>query len=246
MREAAAAGQRLLLALDFDGTLARIRRHHEDVLLPSRRRELLLRIDRLPRVQLLIVSGRPLKQLRGLFAGTKIPLAGDHGLDLAGMGRDWRHPSRRRLAASLAGVLSRVRPWTRGLPGVEIETKAGSASVHWRNSPTVRRQPEALHKVLESLLPRGWRVVRGKCVWDIRPDISWGKGDVILLARSRCGPTCRILVIGDDQTDEEAFRRLGHRAWMVKVGTDPSHSFWRVRGVRDVDGILRDVLRVWA
>lgn len=246
LAESAARGEGLLVALDFDGTLARLRRHREDVELPERRRRLLERIARLPGVRLMIVSGRPIKDLKRLCAGTGAALSGDHGMELIGLGKPWLHPRRAALTRKIPRLLAEIRPWTAGLPGVELEPKAGSVSVHWRNSPVARRHPEKLKKVLEDLLPKGWRVVPGKCVWDIRPSIAWGKGDAILYALGRLGRGWRALFAGDDQTDEEAFLRLGARAWLIKVGSGHSVSFWRVSGIERVDALLRSIIRARA
>ncbi|MDE2510275.1 MAG: trehalose-phosphatase, partial [Elusimicrobia bacterium] len=87
-----ARGEKLLLALDFDGTLARLRRRRGDARLPARRRKSLAALSAAPGVRLLLVSGRALSDLRGRARGTGAALAGDHGLRLEGLGAPWRHP----------------------------------------------------------------------------------------------------------------------------------------------------------
>ena len=65
LKASAARGEGLLLALDFDGTLARLRRRRDAPRLPARRRALLRSLARTPGVRVLIVSGRELADLRG-------------------------------------------------------------------------------------------------------------------------------------------------------------------------------------
>ncbi|MDD5302280.1 MAG: trehalose-phosphatase [Elusimicrobia bacterium] len=234
----AARGEKWLIALDFDGTLARLRRARSAARLPHGRRLMLQRLGRLPGVRVVIVSGRELADLRRRCRIRGAALSGEHGMSLTGFGRAWSHPATARLhreSAALAAAASRL---TLGMPGVEIERKRTSVSVHWRKAPAVRRDPEGLGRALSGLLRSGWRLAGGKCVWELRPGLARGKGDAILLAQRRLGPGARVLFIGDDATDEEGFRKLGRAAWTVRVGPGETAARWRVAGPVDVDALL--------
>lgn len=234
----AARGEKWLIALDFDGTLAPIRRARSEAQLPPARRLALERLGRMPGVRVLIVSGRGLSDLRRRCRIRGAALSGEHGMSLTGFGRDWAHPATVRLhreSRTLADAASRL---TLAMPGVEVEEKRTSVTVHWRRSPAVRRHPEALGGALMGLLRSGWRIASGKCVWELRPDHARGKGDAILLAAKRMGSGIRVLFAGDDATDEEGFRRLGRRAWTVRVGRGDTAARWRVRGPEDVDALI--------
>lgn len=238
----AALGEKWLVALDFDGTLAPLRRARSAAHLPHGRRLMLQRLGRLPDVRVVIVSGRALPDLRRRCRIRGAALSGEHGMSLLGFGRAWIHPATVRLhreSAALAAAASRL---TLGMRGVEVEKKRTSVSVHWRKSPAVRRHPEGLGGALAGLLHAGWRIAAGKCVWELRPDIARGKGDAILLAQRRLGPGARVLFIGDDATDEEGFRRLGRKAWTVRVGPGETAARWRVSGPADVDALLVELL----
>lgn len=232
---------RTLVALDFDGTLAALRREPAAVRLPPARRALLKRLARVPGTEVLVVSGRPQAFLRRALSGAGAALAGEHGWVLEGLGPRWRHPKlglRARQARALAAAARRA---VRGLPGVRVEAKTAAVAVHWRRAPRVIRDPSALKRSLEALLPRGWRLAGGKRIWEFRPADAWGKGELILLAARRRG--AGIVFVGDDSTDEEAFRLLGRRARTVKVGPGPTRARERVSGVRSVDALLRGLAR---
>ncbi|MBI5595725.1 MAG: trehalose-phosphatase [Elusimicrobia bacterium] len=238
LRASAARGEEWLVALDFDGTLAPLRRARSAARLPHTRRLLLQRLGRLPGVRVVIVSGRALHDLRRRCRILGAGLSGEHGMSLTGFGRAWSHPATARLRRESAALAAAAERLTLPMSGVEIERKRTSVAVHWRRSPTVRRDAEPLGRALSGLLPRGWRLAGGKCVWELRPDLARGKGDAILLAQRRLGPEARVLFIGDDETDEEGFRRLGRAAWTVRVGRGETVARWRVKGSPDVDALL--------
>lgn len=236
-----ADGEKLLVALDFDGTLAALKRDPAAVRLSASRRALLSRLGRSPGVRVLVVSGRPQAFLRRALAGAGAALSGEHGWVLEGIGPDWRHPrllARARQARALAAVARRA---VRGLEGVRVEAKTAAVAVHWRRAPAVIRDPSGLRGLLAGIRPRGWRLAGGKRVWEFRPADAWGKGEAIALAARRLRAS--VVFIGDDETDEEAFRTLGRRARSVKVGPGPTRARERVRGVAGVDALLRGLAR---
>jgi len=237
----AARGEKWLVALDFDGTLAPLRRARAAAHLPHGRRLMLQRLGRMAGVRVVIVSGRALTDLRRRCRIRGAALSGEHGMSLLGFGRAWVHPRTARLHRESAALAAAARNLALAMRGVEVEEKRTSVSVHWRKSPAVRRHPEALGGALMGLLHRGWKIASGKCVWELRPDIARGKGDAILLAQRRLGPGARVLFIGDDETDEEGFRRLGRAAWTVRVGPGKTAARWRVGGPADVDALLREL-----
>ena len=49
------------------------------------------------------------------------------------------------------------------------------------------------------------KITRGKKVLEVRPNISWGKGEAIEKIRQDCGDSPVPMFFGDDQTDEDGF-----------------------------------------
>lgn len=233
----------LLVALDFDGTLARLRRDPENSSLPRQRRAQLRVLSRLPGVRVLIVSGRSLPDLRRLCRGTGAALAGDHGIHLEGFGQDWRHPDLKLWSRQAGTLAAAALEETMGLRGIRVERKEASVAVHYRLSPEFRADPLALRRRLLARLIPGWRLAPGKCLWEYRPAKAWGKGDAVLLALKRLGLGWRPMFIGDDATDEEGFSVLWRHAWTVWVGPGRTAAHWRVKGLPDVDRLLAAVRR---
>lgn len=219
----------LLLLLDFDGTLAPLRRDPDRVRIPPAVRACLRRLARAATVA--VISGRSLPDLRRRVGLPGLIYAGNHGLDIAGAGLRLRRgasarPRLRRLARRLERELSPL--------GARVEDKGLTLSVHHRGVPPRRRA--AARRALDRLAG-DFRVRAGKKVWEVLPEPRWDKGRAALwILRRRPGLA---VAIGDDTTDEDMFRALGRRGFCVKVGPGPTSAGYRVRGIREA-GLFLD------
>ena len=207
-----ATAPRLLLGLDFDGTLSPIVAHPGAASMPAETRELLDALAARPGTTVAIISGRSLEDLRQRVS-PKLILSGNHGLEMLENGVYWRHPLTARCELALHAVCEKLADEIRDIPGAFLEDKSLTVSVHYRNVAE-RDQPRVLERV-KTALARGddsVMVRHGKKVVEIHPAIAWNKGSAMLriLARLREASDSDISVcyIGDDTTDEEAFRSL--------------------------------------
>jgi trehalose-phosphatase len=125
----------------------------------------------------------------------------------------------RKAQGSITFLTQKLEEYFRDIPGIWLENKKYTLSLHFRN--LTRTYLDLLQEKLGSLrkkyrdLPLAWR--RGKKVWEIRPDVSWGKGDAALYLLKRF-PKAFPIVIGDDLTDEDMFRALKSRGMTVRIG----------------------------
>ena len=64
-----------------------------------------------------------------------------------------------------------------------------------------------------------WKIARGKMVFEIRPKVDFNKGKAVqeILGRSAT-PGILPIYLGDDQTDEDAFRILKGKSITIFVG----------------------------
>lgn len=192
LREAAEGS--LLLAFDYDGTLAPITARPADALLRPTTRRLLAALSRL--YPTAIVSGRSVADLAPRVEGvTLVGLVGNHGREWAG-----QHPAGR-------AVVESWRTWLDaslgGWAGIVLEDKGASLSVHWRAARDHKAAKEHVMEAAAQLMPRP-RLVGGKAVVNIMPDDGITKGSaVVRLMRDTA--TTRALYVGDDETDEDVF-----------------------------------------
>jgi trehalose-phosphatase len=115
---------------------------------------------------------------------------------------------------------SRLEKALADLVGSQVERKKFSIAVHYRN---VRPSDEPyVRRVVDDVISRRpeLRVSSGKKVWDIQPDIDWNKGKALVWLLEKLGlDSCATLplYIGDDTTDEDAFRVVHDRGVSVVV-----------------------------
>lgn len=227
-RLAELAASRLLLAFDYDGVLAPlVLDPHGRRMRPGTRR-LLRRVA--ARYPVAVVSGRGWRDLRRFVPGEGMVLVGNHGFEL---GRATPVPR---------SVGARLRRWTDELdrrladvPGWYVEHKRSTLSVHWGLADRPAAVGRAVHGAAARL--RGVRLVPGKNVLNVIPADFPTKGDALLaiLSRRRLDAA---LFLGDDVTDEDAFRIGPPRVVGVKVGPGRTAAGYRLRQQEDVDRLL--------
>lgn len=231
-RRLRAAG-RIALFLDFDGTLAPICPHPEQVSLAPSTRRVLKRLARRRGVHLWIISGRRAAGVRRHVRVPGIACVGLHG---------WERGARPRKSETQRFVqrLRRdVEAKLEGLDGVWVKDKFIGFAVHYRRASAAAVR-EARATVREAVAPHSskLRVMDGKKVWEILPLEVQGKGEAVraLLGELK-GPALAIYV-GDDTTDEAAFRALP-RGLTVRVGVPRrTHARYELRNPDEVREFL--------
>ena len=201
-------GKRLAVFLDYDGTLTPIVSHPEDAWLSESMRQTLQSLA--ARVPVAILSGRDLDDVRGRVLVDGIVYAGSHGFDIAGAGG-----LRRELGAAYLPVLdtaeTELREALDEIPGAQLERKHFSVAAHYRNVNENDAFRVALAVDAVAARHRELRKMDGKKVYELLPDIDWNKGKAIVWLLEMLGlerENVRPVYIGDDSTDEDAFRVL--------------------------------------
>jgi len=213
---AALSARRLALFLDYDGTLTPIVERPEDAVLAEPVREVLRRLAQ--RRAVAVVSGRDLADVRARVGLDALTYAGSHGFDIAGPSGSHAHEAARACAPALAAAAGELERDTAALAGVQVERKRFAIAVHFR-----RAQPADVPAV-EAAVDRargrhaGLRKTGGKMVFELRPDVDWDKGRAVLwLIETLRLEDALPVYIGDDVTDEDAFRALAGRGLGIAV-----------------------------
>jgi len=212
----------LVLLLDFDGTLAPIVDRPEDAAALPEAHDALRLLAARPDVRLAVISGRGLADVRGRFELEGADYAGNHGMEIEGPGLSEVHPEARAARPRLESAAAAVRPLVEEVPGALLEDKGLTLSVHYRMAAPEAgaRLREGGRRAVEPL--EGLRLTEGKMVLEIRPRVEWHKGRAVrfLLERIRPREGCPILYLGDDTTDEDAFRELEGKGEGVLVAEE--------------------------
>ena len=200
---------RVLLLFDYDGTLTPIARKPGDAVLSGEVRRLLGSLAAHPRYTAGIVSGRSLEDLATLADISGLIHAGNHGMEISGQGIDFVHPGAVAARGILDELSQRLLASVGGVPGVIVEHKGLTLTVHYRAVPG-RRVAEIESGVAAAALPyvEGGeiRLTLGKMVTEVRPAITWDKGHAIEKIWEECGDKPFPIYFGDDRTDEDGFR----------------------------------------
>ena len=203
----------IYLFLDFDGTLVPYCNSPEDVKLSGPSRRALARLARRRRVHLAIVSGRRNAALRQYIRVPRIQFLGLFGWEKRG-----RPAIPLRTRKALRGLQSDLAMLPASFPGVRVEDKGISYSIHFRGaSPDARRRVQRRIRPLLSRVPRDFRMIQSNHAFEIVPRDVQGKGVAMReFVRGLRAPFLPIYM-GDDLTDEPAFLAL-QRGITVCVG----------------------------
>lgn len=239
------AGRRPVLFLDYDGTLTPIVSQPEDAVLSEEMRATLRRLAELCTVA--IVSGRDRGDVEPLVGLEQLVYAGSHGFDIKGPdGLRMEHEGGREALPALEEAEAALVERLADVDGARVERKRFAIAIHYRNvaEADVSRVADAVDELArrhETL-----RISGGKKVFELRPDLDWDKGRAVLwlmdalnLNEGEVEP----FYIGDDVTDEDAFRAIADRGVGIVVGVPP-HATAAHYALRDTDAVRRFLQRM--
>jgi trehalose-phosphatase len=238
----------LLLLCDFDGTLSPFDPDPRAVRLGDGMARVLGSLASRPDCTLGVISGRRLQDVRDrVTVPGELYIAGFHGLEIHAPGEAFLHPDASAAAATLQAIAEAVRPRIAGLPGVFVEDKDLSIALHYREAePAVRvvAQSAFMDAARAEIDAGRLRLLPGSCVLELLPSTGWHKGHALEWIRQRIqrvhGPTFTIY-IGDDVTDEDAFRAVGSDGLTIGASDRVSGAQFHVNGPSDVERLLHSL-----
>jgi trehalose 6-phosphate phosphatase len=235
------AHEGLLVALDFDGTLAAIERRPDEAAIPDPTREAVAALADRPNVEVAVVSGRELADVRERVGLPDLSYAGNHGLEIHASEYEV-HSTARDAREDIAALCDLLGDQLADVDGVIVENKGVTATVHHRlvddeEVPVVENAVETLVATRDDV-----RLTTGKDVLELRPAVEWDKGEAVRELYDELVPDDERwlpVYVGDDTTDEAAFSLLDERGLGVKVGDDPAtEAPYRVADPESVRAVL--------
>ncbi|MGH3630707.1 MAG: trehalose-phosphatase, partial [Sciscionella sp.] len=229
---------RLLVACDYDGTLAPIVSNPDNARPSPESVGALRSLAGLHETTAAVISGRALRDLATLSRlPGEVHLVGSHGSEFDAGFVHALDAGAKQLHRAIADELARV---TDGKHGVSLEVKPASVAVHVRNA-TPELGDEVLAAVRHGAATwQGVQVTEGKSVIELAV-VHTDKGRALDVLRRRVGATAAVFV-GDDVTDEKAFIRLTGPDLGVKVGEGDSLAEYRLGDTDEVATMLAFLL----
>jgi trehalose-phosphatase len=133
------------------------------------------------------------------------------------------------------------------IPGAQLERKHFSVAAHYRNVNTSDASKVAQAVEAVAARHRELRKIDGKKVYELLPRIEWDKGKAVMWLLKALGlerENVRPIFIGDDKTDEDAFRALKERGVGILVSEQvqvTAATYW-LKNPEEVECFLRELI----
>lgn len=237
-----AGTEHLLVAMDFDGTMAPIVAHADDARPLPRAAAAFAGLAALPRTTTALISGRALASLRAVASPpVESLLIGSHGAEAwlgpgsTGLTLDVRQ---KELLAEVRAILAEI---VANAPGTMLEDKPAGVVLHTRQAAddVAADAVAAARSLLQDR--KGVFLKDGKRVLETSV-VNASKGEGVTFLRQATGATA-VLFAGDDTTDEDALARLEPGDVGVKVGLDFTQAQYRLEAPVHVAELLEALLQ---
>ncbi|MFO7828720.1 MAG: trehalose-phosphatase [Bacteroidales bacterium] len=210
-----------VLFLDYDGTLTPIVKHPEDAVLSDEMKEAIKAC--VSKQIVAVVSGRDMDNVKEMVGVEALYYAGSHGFRISGPdGLYHEHKQTKEILPKLNQIEKELNDNLSHIEGIKIERKRYAIAVHYRN--VAEKDVIAIKDKVEALVNKsdGLKRGEGKKIVEIIPDIDWHKGKAIawmlnmpeLKEKENIAP----IYIGDDITDENAFKEIENDGIGILVG----------------------------
>ncbi len=239
------SAERLLLLLDYDGTLVPFARSPDLAAPDPPLRELLGALAAKPGTRVHVVSGRRKEPLERWLGDLSVGLHAEHGY--------WSRLAPDRPWVAMEEVSVAWKPEVRRVldhatattPGALVEEKTASLAWHYRMAEPelgAARAEELWHRLEQTLRGSPAELLRGEKVIEVRPTgVSKARVVERVLATLEPG-LLTIAAMGDDRTDEDLFMALPPDAIAIAVGYRETIARYRVATPRAARELLERVV----
>ena len=234
-----------LLFLDFDGTLAPIVEHHADAAISEEMRELVRELAEVYPVA--VISGRGMADVKQRVNLPGLYYAGSHGYEISGPDGFFKENEEAQKVLPLFDEIEPIlREQLQNIKGVDFERKKFTLAIHYRQvkpefEQEVHDRVNGVLKDYPELTAAG-----GKKVIEIRPNIDWHKGKAVeFLKRELSNQENPFSIyVGDDVTDEDAFREVDHGLGIL-VGEHGQATFadYSLQDLEEVKTFFRELIK---
>ncbi|KAF5451098.1 hypothetical protein F2P56_031394 [Juglans regia] len=212
-----AKGKRIVVFLDYDGTLSPIVDNPDRALMSDEMRAAVREVAKY--FPTAIITGRSRDKVTEFVKLSNVYYAGSHGMDIMAPPRPVKSGTagndHQTIALDHRKIFTMLEEKTEKIQGVRIEDNSFCVSVHFRQ---VREEDYGiLEEKVKSVVKKypEFHLTEGKMVLEVRPSIEWNKGHALEYLLDTLGfsnsSDVLPLYIGDDRSDEDAFKVIRSR-----------------------------------
>jgi trehalose 6-phosphate synthase/phosphatase len=243
LRRKLATSDELVLLLDYEGTLMPFAATPQLARPDGEVRHLLASLASRRGTEVHVMSGRDRETMAHWLGDLPLTLHAENGF--------WTRPARGEAheTDTITDVHWReaareiLRGFAERTPGALVEEKAVGLAFHYRAVDPdfgIQQANELRQDLLDMFSNAPVAVVAGDKVIEVRPQMVH-KGRIVERVRERL-PHALLVVMGDDDSDEDAFAALPEGAVSVHVGPGYSQARYRLLTIGDVRDVLHDLV----
>ncbi|MFA5780564.1 MAG: trehalose-phosphatase [Elusimicrobiota bacterium] len=207
----------MFLFFDYDGTLTPIVRKPELAKLDKKVQKFLKKLS--GKFKIAIISGRPLWEVKKFVGLKNIIYSGNHGFEIEFDRQKFIHPEVQKIVPEIQKIKQVISAKIKNIKGAFLEDKGIVISIHWRLVD--KKYLPKLFVLVREIIRDNMRIrlTKGKKVWEIRPNVDWDKGKAVrfILTLFPTPYSLFPVFIGDDTTDEDAFK-ISKNGITIRVG----------------------------
>lgn len=234
---------KVLLFLDYDGTLVSFKNRPQDVITPDKVKSVLNKLTQNQQFIIFIITGRMLHEIKKLLGIQGLSYAALHGLQIELSNEKsffWEE------AEKIRPLLEKLKETSlkgfKNEKGIYIEDKEFTLAFHYRllTDEKIKDFVEKFEKIVkENDVNNMLEMIHGAKVVEVRPQ-GWNKGKAVELILNNVVKTSNILpiYIGDDTTDEDAFRHIGNQGLTIWVTHNSKRTTTAQYWLKDPDEVI--------
>ena len=239
---AALSDASIALFLDVDGTLLDLAARPDDVVTPAGLVDTLAETERKLAGALALISGRSIDDIDNLFAPLRLRVSGVHGAEIR---FDPNGPKAPTAANDLPqSVLVALRRAVQPFPGVFVENKRFSFTVHYRLAPSAEGPVRKIVKQVVDSAPISLTIMDAHCAIEIKGPCFDKGGAIATFLSTSTFRGRKPIFVGDDTTDESGFALVSARGGVAySVGRPRPGAIGSFPAPQAVRGWLADFAR---
>lgn len=205
------------IVTDIDGTISEIAPTPDEAIVTSSMKEELFKLKEKFKM-LAVISGRSAQNARQMVGVEGLLYVGNHGMEYLKDGSLDINPEVTKYLSKIKKVGKKLKKGElSSVNGLIFEDKGICYSIHYRQTkPSENARKKILNKIYDDPECQKLEISEGRQLVELKPPISCDKGTILqnIIEEYELG---RIIYLGDDITDVDAFRKLKEMETQGKI-----------------------------